>query len=179
MSTGTEGWAPLGMLRQEFGERASVVSRFVIEYAKRGVLDRACDEAGISQTTGRGWLSNPSAVRALHSCREWLFRTEGASTGYRVLVELANDGLTPANVRVQAAKTLLALGGHSEALAAQATAAGQAAKSLHDMDAGELERLIAGASATLQTLSRPVLDQPAGPVTLDVTPDPPDAASLL
>lgn len=175
-------WAPLSFLaplRQAFGGDAWPASRFVMEYAKSGVLETAVTAAGISQPTARKWLSNPDLVRAIHSCREWLFRTEGASTGYRVLMEIAGSEAAPAHVRVSASKTLLALGGHSEALAAQATVAGQGSKPLHDMTPEELERLISGAAATLSSLRRPVLDVPGEPDPPADPPDTDDPASLL
>ena len=86
------------------------------------------------------------------------------------------DDATPANARLGAAKELLALAGHSAAQAATDAAAGRTAAALQDMSADQLERMIAGAAATLHQLRRQAS-------VVDVAPDPPpaspDPASLL
>lgn len=169
VSTNIEGVSAVGVR-----DRAALV-KFLHEYARSGHIGAAAWAAQVSESTAKGWIQRPDVITLLHAARERLLQTEGASVGLRVLLELAEGPSVPAAVRRAAAKDLLALGGHSEVVAAQKSLAGQAPKSLQDMAPDELERTIAAASATLAQLRRPVINADAAPVT----PRTPDPASLL
>ena len=150
---------------------------FADTYARTGSLSQSCRAAGISEPTGRKWLSEPRFVAEVFRSRQMALSGEGASVGYRVLLDICTAidpdtqrPLYPVAERRQAATQLLRLGGHSEALAAQA-AAGQAAAALHELSVDQLEAHIAAAQATLNALSAPPSPR--------ITPDSADAVSLL
>jgi len=150
---------------------------FAEVYAVTGSLLRASDAALISTVTGKKWLRDPRFVAAVFAERQTRLSGEGASVGYATLLEMCRekDAITgryvyPASERRQAALALLRLGGHSEAIAAQA-AQGQVVAALHELTEDQLRAHIASAGATLAALSAPVA--PA------VAPDPADNPSLL
>jgi len=166
-SRGGGEWQPLK--RAELGI-------FLRHLAITGNLAASAEKAGISMPTARAWPAQPEVISALQSSRDRIIRTEGASLGLKVLLDLAGDVATPAHTRLNAARELLALAGHSAAQAATDAAKGREAAALQDMSADQLERMIAGAAATLQQLRRQV-------TVVDVSPDgapaSADPASLL
>ena len=152
------------------------LARFVAYMAETGDVISSASRAGITERTSRNWTNQPEVIAAIHSERERIIRTKGASTALKVLLEMVETEKTPAHTRLNAARELLALAGHSAAQAATDAAAGRTAAALQDMSADQLERMIAGAAATLHQLRRQA-------TTIDVAPDPapvpPDPASLL
>jgi len=165
IEVGSDSDSPVGRAPSEGTRQRQEI--FLLEYAKTASLSASSAKAGVSEATARHWMRGKNAEIALHRIRERLLRTEGASVGLRVLLEIAEDTKAPSHVRRAAAKDLLGLGGHSEAVAAAQAAAEVQRKGLEDMTADELERVAAAAAATLAQLRR----QSA---TVDVTPDPPD-----
>jgi hypothetical protein len=152
------------------------LATFVESLALTGSIKDAAAKAGIHERTGHFWIRRPDVVNLLHSARDMLIRTKGAAVGLQALVEIAKDPASPAGARVQASKELLALAGHSGAQAAADAAKARDAAALQDMSADQLERMIAGAAATLSQLRRQAN-------TIDVAPDPapasPDPSTLL
>lgn len=153
--------------------------RFLSKYARTGDLEASSAFAGISVETGRKWMRGSDVETLLHRLRERVLRTEGASVGVKVLLEIAQDRSAPQHVRRAAAKDLLGLGGHSEAVAAAQAAAEVQRKGLEDMTADELERVAAAAAATLAQLRRQSATIDVAPDPPAMPPGPPDASSLL
>ena len=156
------------------GEMDPIREKFLLAYAQTGNTAVSARFAGISVDSGRKWLRDSDSAAAVHSVRERIIRTTGASLGLKVLMDLARDVNVPATVRRQAARDLLGLAGHSEAVAAGDVASQGQRRGLGDLSADELARLQAAAAATLDQLRRPVVD-----VTPEDAPDSSPGASLL
>jgi len=158
-------------------DQAVIQERFLELLMLTGNLRETSAELGITERTAQAWMARPQVQNAVFKARQAVLMSEGAAVGLNALISAARgDAGCPWNVRVQAGRVLVSLAGHSEAAAAHAAAAGSAGKPLQDMGPDELERLIAGASATLDQLRRPVVDATTSPVE---TPDKPDPLSLL
>ncbi len=155
---------------------ARQLSVFVREMAEHGIVAEAARKCNVTERCARGWLSFSRVISEIHKERERIINAYGASVGLRVLRELAENLSTPSNTRLGAARELLALAGHSAAQAAADATKARAGAALQDMDADQLERMIAGAAATLQQLRRQASVVDVAP---DKAPDAPDPASLL
>lgn len=152
------------------------LATFVESLALSGNVAQASREAGITERTGYGWIRIPGVISDIHAARDRMIKTYGAAVGLQTLMAVAKDPASPAGARVQASKELLSLAGHSGAQAAADAAKARDAAALQDMSADQLERMIAGAAATLSQLRRQAQ-------VVDVAPDPapasPDPATLL
>jgi hypothetical protein len=137
---------------------------FVREMALHGNNETASRIAGIHVQTSYLWLRKQEVMDALHLERERLLQTKGAAAAIKALLEMVEDKATPSAARVQSAKTLLGLAGHSEGAAAADVAGRKGRQNMADMDADQLERMIAGAKATLEAHRKQV-------TTIDVVPD--------
>lgn len=156
--------------------RKAEMAVFIREISRGASTVSAARAAGVPADTARRWLSQPGVIHAVHEARCIIIRSDGASAALRTLLAMVEDPATPASARLGAAKELLALAGHSAAQAATDAAAGRATAALQDMSADQLERMIAGAAATLQQLRRQASVVDVAP---DPAPAPPDPASLL
>ncbi|MFT8246364.1 transposase [Roseomonas sp. BN140053] len=127
----------------------------------------AARQLDVSEATLRRWMVQEDFANLILRAREHFLRTEGATLGVRVMMELAEGrpytdekGDTQfriaAPVRFQAAKELLAFGGHSQAGAAAEVAGARRQENLHEMSADQLERQIAAAQAALEEARRQV-----------------------
>lgn len=157
------------------------VSVFLKAYADNMSLEGAALLAGVDPDAARDWLARPDVQTALHRRRSARIRSEGAEVALDALIALARGtGGVPAAVRRAAARDLLALAGHTEAAAA-AEVAPQAGRQLHEMGADDLERIAAGAAATLAALRRQVgtVDSAADSVPPGVSPGAARGAGLL
>jgi len=153
---------------------------FAEVYAVTGSLPKASEAALVSTVTGRKWLRDPRFVAAVFAERQTRLSGEGSSLGYATLIEICSamvEGekkfLYPASERRQAALSLLRLGGHSEAMAAQ-HAMGSAVAALHELTEDQLRAHIASAGATLLAL-----EAPSRPLPPAVAPDMADKPSLI
>jgi hypothetical protein len=150
--------------------------KFIEYQALSGNTSEAARLAGVVERTARGWIARSDVISAIHAYRERMIKTHGASLALKTLLAMVESDATPANVRFQAASKLLALAGHAEAHAAADAAKAKAGEALQDMSADQLERMIAGAAATLHQLRRQVSVVDVAP---DPEPHPAPPASLL
>lgn len=145
-------------------QKVAELATFVREMALYGNIDTASRNAGINVQTAYIWLRSDEVMDAVHLEREKIIRTKGAAIAIKALLDMTEKESTPAASRVVAAKTLLGLAGHSEGAAAADVAGRKGRQNMADMDADQLERMIAGAKATLEAHRKQV-------TTIDVVPD--------
>lgn len=157
-------------------QKVAELATFVREMAEHGDARAAAAISGVNVSTAYIWLRDDGVLDALHHERERLIRTKGAAVAFKALLEMVESDKTPAAARVQSAKTLLGLAGHSEGAAAADVAGRKGRQNMADMDADQLERMIAGAKATLEAHRKQatVID-----VAPDIAPDGGAVDSLL
>lgn len=165
-----------GRQRARDPARRAAEEIFARVVALTGDISLASREAGISSVSGYAWIRSESVLNAVRKVRNGRIQSEGAAVGLATLLEIAADKGAPAGARVQASKELLALAGHNAGQAAADAAKGATGAALQEMTADDLERLIAGASATLGQLRRQAATIDVAP---DSAPDQPPAASLM
>jgi hypothetical protein len=86
---------------------------FVRRVAKGESPSTVGESLGLCHQAHNNLLRQTAVVWAIRVERQRLLATEGASLGYAVLMRLAGDETVNSGVRRQAARDLLALGGHS------------------------------------------------------------------
>jgi hypothetical protein len=124
---------------------------FVSAFIESGSISDASDKAGYADASG-GYQALKSEIvqRALHDYRERLIKTEGATLGYKTMLELARPG-NPGGVRFSAAKYLMDAAGHGAKVED-----GGKEKPLHEMTEAQLQAFVEK-MRQLEAADRPVI----------------------
>ncbi len=135
------------------------------EFARRVARGEAPNEAGralgLTELAHHNLLRQSAIVWAIRVERQRLLSTEGASLGYKVLMDLARDESVQPAVRRSAAKDLLNLGGHVPPKAEFDTNSHNN-RPLSEMSSDELRALVDKLDSELADRAKPISDAASG-----------------